>query len=717
MKSSQKTSVALARRPVALAVGLLLASAGLAHAQSVPSDAAPTSLPAAAPATPPATSSTATPAAAPAAEAPTLATVTVSASGLQLGSSELATPVTVLEGDELVQRRAATLGDTLDGMPGISASHFGAGASRPIIRGMDGPRVKILSDGSELQDASTVSPDHAVASSPLLARQIEVLRGPSALLYGGGAVGGVVNVLDDKVPTAIPEKGYTGSAELRAGSNAREKAGAFALTGGAGQLALHVEGAANDAQSYRAGSGWPQGARVPGSYQRGDTGSVGLSWIDTDGYLGAAYTRQTAKYGLPGDDAAHAGCGAEGNRLVCPADAEPAEAATDATAPMVDLLSERWDLRGELRNPFAGVAAVRLRSGLTHYRHNEIEDGAIGTTFNNRAYDSRIELEHLPIAGWRGLVGLQLGQRDFRADGEESYIEPTATHKIGLFALEEYRWRDWRFEAALRHDRQSVEAQSSGIEREHHGTSASLGAVWKFTPGYALGASLTRAVRLPTAEELYAQGLHLATRTYERGNADLRAETAQNIDLSLRKMAGDTTFELSVFRNHIANYIYGRTVDELGGLQLLQYSQQDATFTGFEGQVRQRLTRHLGLTLRGDAVRASLDDGSRVPRMPAARVGLRLDGSWGPWQGYTEWLQVARQDRTAAFETPTPGYGMLNMGLSYGGTASGAFGQRWQLYLKANNLNNRLAYASTSFIKTAAPLMGRDITLGLRVEF
>lgn len=717
MKSFQKTSAASVRRPVALAVGLLLMSLDVAQAQSVPSGSAPTSQPAAVSATPPATSSTATPAAAPAAEAPTLATVTVSASGLQLGSSELATPVTVLEGDELVQRRAATLGDTLDGMPGISASHFGAGASRPIIRGMDGPRVKILSDGSELQDASTVSPDHAVASTPLLARQIEVLRGPSALLYGGGAVGGVVNVLDDKVPTAIPEKGYTGSAELRAGSNAREKAGAFALTGGAGQLALHVEGAANDAQSYRAGSGWPQGARVPGSYQRGDTGSVGLSWINTDGYLGAAYTRQTAKYGLSGDDAAHAGCGAEGNRLVCPADAEPAEAATDATAPMVDLLSERWDLRGELRNPFAGVAAVRLRSGLTHYRHNEIEDGAIGTTFNNRAYDSRIELEHLPIAGWRGLVGLQLGQRDFRADGEESYIEPTATHKIGLFALEEYRWRDWRFEAALRHDRQSVEAQSSGIEREHHGTSASLGAVWKFTPGYALGASLTRAVRLPTAEELYAQGLHLATRTYERGNADLRAETAQNIDLSLRKIAGDTTFELSVFRNHIANYIYGRTVDELGGLQLLQYSQQDATFTGFEGQVRQRLTRHLGLTLRGDAVRASLDDGSRVPRVPAARVGLRLDGNWGPWQGYTEWLQVARQDRTAAFETPTPGYGMLNMGLSYGGTASGAFGQRWQLYLKANNLNNRLAYASTSFIKTAAPLMGRDITLGLRVEF
>ena len=240
---------------------------------------------------------------APAAEA-SLPPVTVSASGLQLGANEMTTPVTVLEGDELVRRREATLGETLNSEPGITSSHFGAGASRPIIRGMDGPRVKVMSDGAELHDASTISPDHAVVSEPLLATQIEVLRGPSALVYGNGAVGGVVNVLDGKIPTAVPQKGYEGSAELRANSGASEKAGAFSLTGGTGNLAVHVEGVARDAGDYRVGKGWAPEAeptrKVLGSFNRTDTGSVGLSWVGDQGYLGAAYTRQTAKYGLPG---------------------------------------------------------------------------------------------------------------------------------------------------------------------------------------------------------------------------------------------------------------------------------------------------------------------------------------------------------------------------------------------------------------------------------
>ena len=234
--------------------------------------------------------------------------VTVSSSGLQLGVSEMTQPVSVLEGDALVRQREATLGETLDGEPGITGSHFGAGASRPVIRGMDGPRVRVLSDGSELHDASTVSPDHAVAAEPLLATQVEVLRGPSALVYGGGAVGGVVNVLDGKVPTAVPDKGYEGSAELRAGSAAREKAGAVALTGGAGNLALHVEAAGRDAGDYRVGSGWAEGRRVPGSFNHTGTGSVGLSWVGSRGYLGLAFTRQNAKYGLPGHSHSFEGC-------------------------------------------------------------------------------------------------------------------------------------------------------------------------------------------------------------------------------------------------------------------------------------------------------------------------------------------------------------------------------------------------------------------------
>ena len=689
---------------MALAAILTLWGTGLAHAQANAQAAPPT--------------------------AGSLPPVTVSASGLQLGANEMTTPTAVLEGDELVRRREATLGETLGNEPGITSSHFGAGASRPIIRGMDGPRVKVLSDGAELHDASTISPDHAVASEPLLATQIEVLRGPSALVYGGGAVGGVVNVLDGKVPTAIPQKGIEGSAELRANTGAGEGAGAFSLTGGAGNLAVHVEGVARDAGDYRVGKGWaPDGEptrKVPGSFNRTDTGSVGLSWVGDRGYLGAAYTRQTAKYGLPGHNHSFEGCHTHGSHLHCGAHEEEEDGGHDHGAeehgdvPVVDLRSERFDIRGELRNPFTGFSALRLRAGVTDYVHDEVEDGTIATTFKNKAYDTRIELQHEPLAGFKGVVGLQTSQRKFSAIGEEAYVQPTVTRKTGLFVLEEYRlndwYGDWRFEAALRHDRQTAEAQTSGIERSHNGTSASLGAVWKFTPGYQVGTSFTRASRAPSAEELYARGLHMATSTYERGNANLRSETSQNIDLSLKKTSGDTTFGVSVFRNRISNYIYGRTLDEVDGLQLLQYSQADATFTGIEGQVRQRVTRNMGVTLFGDTVRAKLNEGGGLlPRIPATRAGVRLDANWNAWEGQVEWVQVARQNRVAAFETATPGYGMLNLGVSYRGQLSS--GTPWQVYLKANNLTDRLAYAHTSFIKNAAPLMGRNITVGVKVAF
>ena len=698
MIHSTLASRRLALRPVALAVALI-AAGGCALAQAQAAASAEASLPA----------------------------VTVSASGLQLGAGDMTTPVTVLEGDELVRRREATLGETLSSEPGITSSHFGAGASRPIIRGMDGPRVKVLSDGAELHDASAISPDHAVVSEPLLATQIEVLRGPSALVYGSGAVGGVVNVLDAKVPTAMPAKGYEGSAELRGNTGARERAGAFALTGGAGNLAVHVEGVARDAGDYRVGTGWAGGNKVLGSFNRTDTGSVGLSWVGDRGYLGAAYTRQTARYGLPGHNHSFEGCHTHGDHLHCGepghGDGDEHDHGHDAEhgeVPVVDLRSERLDIRGELRSPLAGFSDLRLRAGVTDYVHDEVEDGAISTTFKNKAYDTRIELQHEPVAGFKGLIGLQTSQRKFSADGDEAYVQPTITRKLGLFALEEYRlnnWHgDWRFEAALRHDRQTATAQTSEIERSHNGTSASLGAVWKFRPGYQVGTSLTRASRAPTAEELYAQGLHMATSTYERGNANLRAETSQNIDLSLRKTSGDTTFGVSVFHHRIRNYIYGRTLDEVDGLQLLQYTQANANFTGIEGQVRQRLSRNLSITLFGDTVRARLNaGGGLLPRIPATRAGVRLNANWQAWDGQIEWVQVARQNRVAAFETATPGYGVLNVGVNYNGQFNS--GTPWQVYVKANNLTDRLAYAHTSCIKNAAPLMGRNVTVGVKVAF
>lgn len=665
------------------------------------------------------------PAAAPADGQPVeLGTITVSASALAVGSDAMSTPVTVLEGDQLVQRRAATLGETLAAEPGISATQFGAGASRPIIRGMDGARVKVLADGAEIMDASTISPDHAVAVEPMLSERIEVLRGPSALAYGGGAIGGVVNVLDRKIPTAIPERGVEGSVELRGNTAAHEGAGAFEVTAGAGNFAIHAEGLKRDARDYRVGDGWAGGSKVDGSYNQTETGSLGLSWIGERGYLGIAWTRQRNEYGLPGHAHDLEDCHAHGDHLHCGGHDDEDEDEHDhdheegaGGVPYVKLDSERWDLRGEYLEPFAGIARVRLRASQTNYRHDEIEDGAVATRFRNEASDGRVELEHQPLGGWRGVFGLQASRRDFSALGEEAYVQPTLTRRSGAFLIEEYKTGDWRFEAGLRHEWQHIDVDSAARDRSHRGNSLSLGAVWNFAPQYAAGLSLSRAQRLPTAEELYADGLHMATRTLERGNPDLKAETSHNIDLSLKKLAGATTFSVSAFHNRVSDFIYANTLDEHDGLQLIEYTQRDAIFTGVEGQIRQQLNAMFGLTLFGDYVRARLaaSDGDRdLPRIPAHRIGLRLDGHWQGWEGEVELYRVGRQRQLAEFESSTPGYNMLNLGVSYAGRLASV---PYLFYVKASNLTDELAYSHTSFIKDAAPLMGRNLTMGVKLTF
>ncbi|WP_319742092.1 TonB-dependent receptor domain-containing protein [Pigmentiphaga sp.] len=654
--------------------------------------------------------------------------ITVSATPLSRGEQDLAAPVTVLDEEDLLTTRRATLGETLEHEPGITSSHFGAGASRPIIRGMDAARVKVLSDGAEVQDASTISPDHAVGLEPMLSHRVEVLRGPAALLYGGGAVGGVVNVLDNKIPTAVPEDGVEGSVELRGATAPRETTGAFELTTGGKGFALHAEGLKRGASDYKVGRGWAGGDRVDGSYNHTETGSVGLSWIGDRGYIGLAYTSQHNRYGLPGHDHSYEGCHTHGAHLHCPDDGHDhgqeghAEDEHDHDhdheehgVPFVKLRSQRWDVRGELQDPFAGFSRLRVRAGLTDYQHDEIEGGTVATTFRNKAHDGRVELEHAPIGGLRGVIGAQTTRRDFSALGEEAYVQPTITRNHGLFAVEEYTVGDWRFEGGLRHEWQRIDAQGGSPDSKHRGTSVSAGAVWKFAPQYSVGLSASRSQRLPTAEELYADGLHLATATYEVGNANLKKETSNNVDLTLRKFAGPTTFSVSVFHNKVDNFIYGRTLDVYENLQLLEYSQHDATFTGLEAKVRHQLNKVFAVSLMGDYVRAKLDGGAgNLPRIPAHRVGARLDARWQAWSGDVELSYVGRQNKVAEFETETAGYAMLNLGAAYEGRVSGS---RYQIYVRANNLTNKLAYRHTSFIKNAAPLMGRSIVMGVRLTF
>ena len=662
----------------------------------------------------------------PAADPDSVPAVVISASALGLLSDDMITPATALAGNELVRQRESTLGETLNRQPGISSSQFGAGASRPIIRGMDGPRVRILSDGAEVQDASTISPDHAVAFEPMLAERIEVLRGPSALAYGGGAVGGVVNIIDRKIPTSVPVNPVEGAVEVRGNTAARERAAAFEMTGGSGNVAVHAEGVKRDANAYRTGSGWEEGRRVLGSFKDGETGSVGLSWIGARGYIGAAYTKERTDYGIPGHAHEFESCHPHGTHLHCGGhgDEDEHEGEHDhehgaEAVPTVKLDSDRWDVRGEYRDPLTGFSKLRVRAAFTDYRHDELEGDEVATSFRNKAHDVRAELEHLPVAGWRGVIGVQTTRRDFSAQGEEAYVPPTLTKKHAVFATEEYRLANWRFEAAVRHEWQDIDVDASAGNADHseRGTSVALGAVWKFAPEYSLGATFSRSHRLPTAEELYAHGVHLATSTYEIGNQDLRKETSNNFDVTLRKFAGPTTFSVSAYRNRINDYIYASTLDNHEGFQLVEYAQHDATFTGIEGELRQQVTPSVQVALFGDYVRAELRDGTgnrNLPRIPSGRIGVKLDGEWRGWHGVVEAYRVAKQDDVAEFESATAGYSMLNLGTHY---STRVLGLPAMFYARLNNATNELAFSHTSFIKHAAPLPGRNLSAGLRLSF
>ncbi|TBU99845.1 TonB-dependent receptor [Stutzerimonas kirkiae] len=637
----------------------------------------------------------------------------ISASPLSSQRHEMTTPVEVLEGDELMKRRAATIGETLDGLPGVNSSSFGPGVGRPVIRGLDGARVKVLSDGVEVLDASTISPDHAVTIEPLLAERIEVLKGPASLLYGGGAIGGVVNVIDKKVPTRVPEKGYEGEAEIRANSVANEGAGVFGITAGSGNFAVRAEGSKSQANEYDIPS---SAGKQEGAYNDTDSFSLGGSFIGERGYIGLAYSEQNKRYGLLAHE--HADCHAHGaGDWHCGSHDDHDHDEEHGEVPYINMEQKRWDLRGDLQDPLPGFEKARLRVGHNQYRHDEIEGDEIGTRFKNDATDARIELTHQPLFGWRGVLGAQTLRRDFETTGEEAYVPPTVTRNHGIFLLEEYSAGAWRYELGLRHEWQNIDAEGARDTR-HDGTSVSAGAVWTFAPEYSLGFSLSRSQRLPTAEELYANGPHAASRTVELGDANLDEETSHNAELTLRKFAGRTTFSFSLFRNQVNDFIYAADTghDVGGGYREIEYRQQDAVLTGVEGEVRFQASEATAFTLFGDHVRGKLrDGGGDLPRIPADRLGVRLEQRFSPAiDGQLEFYRVQRQDSIASYESETAGYNMLGAGLSYSGSLSQT---DYTLYLKGNNLLDEKARNHTSLIKDEVLLPGRNLMVGVRLAF
>lgn len=378
------------------------------------------------------------------------------------------------------------------------------------------------------------------------------------------------------------------------------------------------------------------------------------------------------------------------------------------------LKSRRVDVRGELRDPLPGIENVRLRAGYTDYRHDELDHGEISTTFTNRGYDGRLEAQHREIAGFRGVVGLQLSKSDFAATGVESFLAPSTTKNTGLFVMEEYEIGLWHLEGALRQEWQ--EASALGLaDVEHKPFSVSGAAVWHFMPGWTGAVSLSRSQRAPSAQELYADGVHLATNTYEIGDVGLNIETANSIELTLRKTEGALTGSVSAYHYVYDDYIFARTLDQYEDFRLIRYSQADATFTGLEGELSQQFTSWLSGTVFGDYVRGELKgDGGNLPRIPAARAGARLEAFHGPWSGDVEYAHTFKQSDIAAFETKTPGYDMVNATVSYDVDLGPV---RSQIFVRGTNLLDEKAFNHASFLAETAPLRGRNLTVGVRARF
>ena len=654
-------------------------------------------------------------------EVQTLETIRIKAHPLEQTSKDFAVADTVVDQKRLAQG-AVTIGEALSGETGIASNQFGAGSSRPVIRGQDGPRVKILQNSSENIDVSTLSPDHAVTVDPALAKQVEVIRGPSTLLFGAGTVGGLVNVNDSKLPTQMPEKGYEGNVGLRYNTGSDEKLASAGATVALGsQFALRVEGSKREANDYIAPNYFHEHEgelekerRVGNTFAKGETVSFGGSWIGERGFAGIAYTNRQDQYGLPGHSHEYESCHPHDDHLHCGADGHDHDHDEHEAEPWVDLKSERYDFRTEILNPLAGFEKLRAHASYTDYQHDEIEGDSVATTFKSKGYDARLELVHQPIADWEGVVGVQYNQQKLDITGEESILDPTKTQKWSVFGLEHKQWNDFHFEFGARVDQQTIDIESDRKDYDDYGISYSGAVNWMFAPNYKLSLVGSHQERLPLAQELYADGKHLATNTYERGNENLDVEKSNNLELGFHYDTDKIDYHVHVYHNWYDNYIYAQTADRYENFRLVDYTQDKARFYGTEAEASYAINDVYKMSIFGDYVRGKIDN-ENAPRVPAGRLGTKVNANFSDtWSGTAEYYHVFEQDRIASYETETEGYNMVNLGLAYNGQYMQ--GNDYRVYFKANNLLDETVYSHTSFLSTI-PQVGRNFTVGLDFSF
>ena len=642
-----------------------------------------------------------------------LAPVAVTANPLGVDSDALVTPVSVLSGRELSLQRESTLGETLKSIPGVSSSYFGPNASRPVIRGLDNDRVRIMQNGVGILDASALSPDHAVALDPLVIEQIDVVRGPAALLYGGSAVGGVVNAIDHRIPKEAID-GVTGRGEVRLGGADNQKSGAAVIDAGNGVLTLHADAyerktddmdipcyAVSRRKSEVDGTAREDSGRLVNSAARSDGGALGASVNFDNGYAGLSFSDYNSNYGTVAEKDVR-----------------------------IDMDSQRWDFASEFRDLGNIVQAVKVKMAHTDYQHQEIEDGAVGTTFRNRGLETAIEARHGNIGLLSGVVGLQLQNSRFQALGEEAFIPKNSTDSKALYVYEELPLDALKLSLGGRAEQVDVDSNGGGkfgpaVSRDFAPRSAAFGALYALTPTWSLVGNLSHNERAPSYNELYANGAHVATAQYEIGNSNLDVERSNGVDTQLRWKEGKNSFSVGAFYTRFSNFITlnntGRQVDEdgvVGGdLTEAQILQVPAIFKGLEGEGKFRVyegTGDLDLTLRGDYVRATnRDTGEPLPRIAPLKLGFGFLYQLDRFGSKLDVLHAFKQDRTADAELATNGYTQVNL------TATYRIPSQFYLeaFAKAYNLLNEEIRDHTSYLKDIAPMGGRSIMVGLRGAF
>ena len=633
--------------------------------------------------------------------------------------------IAVLQGSEMAMTLRASIGDTLAKTPGVSATSFGPNASRPILRGLQGERVRVLSNGLGSIDVSNTSADHATLVNPLLTERIEVLRGPQSLLYGSAALGGVVNVIDRRIPLAVPDEAVRLTAQAGYGSAASERSAAatadarlggnwvmnangsyfksddLRIGGFALAPALRAE-ALGTADSDIAANAAVRG-HLPNTAGQTWTAGIGAAWIGENGTIGLAFGHTDSLYGVPIRFAV-----------------EPGE---DQEAPRLKLQQDRIDAYAQLATGGSLIDKLALRAGYADYQHSELEkDGSVGTTFLNKGFEVRLELTQAQHGKWVGATGAQFSTRDFDVVGTEAFLPKHKSYQFGLFTVQQLETGPVRIEAGARfeHSRlisspQAAQRQFLDGKRSFSTFSASAGASYALTPGWKLGMNLSHTARAPAGEELFANGPHAGTQAFEIGDPDLRPERAWSVEAILRGGGEGYSLEASAYYNWFSNFIYDERTGAIEvGLPVYQLRQANARTYGFEVQASVTLAQFGDWRLKADGladyVHAVIDGAGPAPRIPPLRVmgGLGASSPRLDLRGEVE--RVTAQNRLAAAETPTPGYTLVNAEIAW---------RPWgndrpvSLLFSANNVFDVDARRHASFLKDYAPLAGRDFRITL----